>query len=206
MQRTVLILALATLCSPAMAQRSRAQTAPAPITGKTDLTPSTGGAASPGTGAPGAAGANEPKRTTASFGDWVMRCVRAQGQPARCEVDQVVAKEGKPVAQTALGRPRAGETMMMTIVVPLSVSLATQPRLVGTDVDTGFAPISLTWRKCVPQGCIADTSLTDEQVRRLQSRTENARVLFQDAAGREATLPFGPRGLAQALEALAKEG
>jgi invasion protein IalB len=193
MQRAVLIVALVALSGPALAQRSRAQTAPAPPP-----------AAAPAP-APPAAPANEPQRTTATFGDWTLRCVRAEHAPVQFEVDQVLANEGRPVAKTAFGRPRAGEPMLLSIIVPPNISLASQPRLAGADSENGFAPIFLTWRRCVPQGCVADAALTDDQLRRLRSRSENARILFEDSAGHEASLPFGPHGLAQALDALAKE-
>lgn len=197
MRRAVLIPALAALClcGPALAQRSRAQTPPAAAAG-----------AAPGAAATPAPGTPEPQRTTATFTDWTLRCVRPDNQPARCEIDQVLSAEGKPVAQTAFSRARAGEPLTMVVVVPVNVSFVSQPRLVGSDSEANSSPIFLTWRRCVPQGCMADASITEDQIKRLRSRTENARVLFQDAGGREATLPFGPRGLSQALDALAKEG
>jgi len=208
MQRAILILALAALCGPALAQRSRAQTAPAPAPAAAPAPATAPAQQPPQIGAPAPApGANEPQRTTATFGDWTLRCVRPERGPQLCEVDQVLSDKGQAVAQTAIGRPaRAGEPLRVTVLVPVNVSFAIQPRLVGSDSESTFAPIFLTWRRCVPNGCIADASLTDDQVRRLRARTENARVLFQDATGREAALPFGPRGLEQALDALAKEG
>lgn len=181
MRRAFLILALAALCGPAWAQRSRAQT-PAPV--------------------PAAAAATEPQRTTATFGDWTLRCVRPEHGTPACEVSQVLYDKSQPVAQTALGRPTRGEAMRLTVQVPPNVLLATAPRLLGAEGD---APIELTWRRCLPVGCFADAALTEDQVKRLRGRTENGRVVFQDGAGREAAIPFVPRGLPQALDALSKE-
>jgi invasion protein IalB len=191
MQRALLIVALAALCSPALAQRSRAQPTPAP-------------APAAAADRPAAPAAPDPQRTTATFGDWTLRCVRPEHGTPTCEVGQTLLEKGQAVAQTAIGRPRAGEPIRLTVLVPVNVSFAAQPRLVGNDSEAGAIP--LTWRRCVPTGCFADTALTDEQLGHLRARTENGRVLFQDASGREVPLPFGPRGLAQALDALAKEG
>lgn len=203
MRRAVLILALAALCGPALAQRSRAQPAPA--------TPSPAGQSpapqTPAGQAPAAAAAvPEPQRTTATFGDWTMRCVRPEKAPPTCEAGQTLFDKGQPAAQTAIGRAHAGEQMRLTIMVPVNVTFATQPRFVGAENETGTPPIELIWRRCIPNGCFADAPLAEDQLRRLRARTENGRILYQDSVGREVALPFGPRGLGQALDALAKEG
>jgi len=195
MQRAVLVLALAALCSPALAQRSRAQppaAAPSP--------PRAPGAPAPA--APPAA--NEPQRTTATFGDWTLRCTRVQEQPQTCQVDQVLSDKGQTVAQTVFTRPHPGDPLRLNFAVQVNVTL-TPPVVVGVEGETGVAPIELTWRRCVPTACIADAILTDEQVKQLRARTENARIQLQDSNGRQVALPLAPRGLAQALDALAKE-
>ena len=187
MRRAVLILALAVLCSPASAQRSRAQPptpVPAPAA-EPQRTP-----------------AAEPQRTTATFGDWTLRCVRPEHGAAACEVTQTVYDKSQAVAQTALGRPGRGEATRLTVLLPANVTLGTPPRLLGAESDPA---VELSWRRCLPAGCLADATLTDEQVRRLRARTDNGRLTFQDGAGRDAAIPFVPRGLAPALDALAKE-
>src|SRR3954453_17021029 len=134
MQRAVLILALAALCSPALAQRSRAQTPPpaaapaAPAAGATPAGATPAVPAAPGTPAPTPP---EPQRTTATFADWVLRCVRPEKAPATCEVGQTLYDKGQPVPKTAIGRPRPAEPMHLAVMVPVNVSLTAQPRLVG---------------------------------------------------------------------------
>ncbi|GAC1344092.1 MAG: hypothetical protein NVSMB18_21090 [Acetobacteraceae bacterium] len=149
--------------------------------------------------------AAEPQRTTATFGDWILRCVRPEKAPSLCEVGQVLLDKGQPVAQTAIGRPTRTEPLRLTVMVPINVQLTTPVRVTGSDNEPATAAVELSWRRCIPAGCIADAALTDEQLRRIRGRTDNGRVMFQDSTGRDATLPFGPRGLAQALDALAKE-
>jgi invasion protein IalB len=170
--------------------------------------PAAAAASPPPSGAPSApanAGvADTPQQTTATFGDWVLRCEHPAGAPALCEVVQTTTNQGRPVAQVAIGRAAHGQPLHLTILVPPDVSLGQTPQLVsGTDKLPG---ISLVWRRCLPGGCLADSGLTDDGVLHLRSRTTAAQVTFQDAAGRTVSLPFSPRGLSQALDALAKDG
>ena len=48
-------------------------------------------------------------------------------------------------------------------------------------------------------------ALSDEALRLLRGWTDAGRIAFQDGTGRTAVMPFSPRGLPQALDALAKE-
>lgn len=117
---------------------------------------------------------------------------------------QGVQRDDKPVAQVALGRPAKGQALQLTVLVPPSVSFATGAALQPAREAEGAA-LELTWRRCLPAGCIADATLNDDAVRRLRGLSEAARITFADGAGRMAALPFSPRGLPQALDALAKE-
>lgn len=183
-------LALATLtltCSAALSQsaapRQNAQAAPA---------------------APAVPAA--PSQTTASFGDWVLRCQRVVAdKPERaCEVAQTFQVQGQsaPLAQFAIGRTGKGEPMRATAVVPANVSF---PSNVEVAMDKGASPLDLDWRRCVPGGCIADTAVKDEQFKAWRSATERGRLSFTDASGREINLPLSFHGLGQALDALSKE-
>lgn len=200
MRPTLLALALAILCSPAFAQRSRAQTQ-GPHAQPASPAPAPAPAPAP---QPAANPPNEPQRTTATFGDWTLRCVRPERAAPACEVTQTLVERSQPFAQIALGSPGRGEGLRLTILVPVNVTVTAEPRLVGTE-NQPAGPLALAWRRCVPVGCLADAAINDDLVRLLRNRTENARIVFQDAAGRETSLPFGPRGLGQAMDALAKE-
>lgn len=182
MRRAAIVLTLAVLCGPALAQRTRAQPPAKPA-------------------APPAVPA-EPQRTTATFGDWTLRCVRPEGSPAACEITQTIYDKSQPVAQTAIGRPSKAEALRLTILVPSNILLSAGPKF---QPGEGEPPVEMTWRRCLPAGCLADAALTDDQLKKLRARTDNGRILFQDGAGHDAIIPFAPKGLAQALDALAKE-
>ncbi len=147
-----------------------------------------------------------PQQTTASFADWTLRCNRVGPAPGTqfCEIGQGIQRDDRPVAQMAIGRPTKDQPMRLTVLVPNNVSFAA-PVLLAPPREGDGASLELPWRRCLPGGCTADAPLNDEALRRMRGWTEPARVVFPDAAGRPTALPFSPRGLPQALDALMKE-
>ncbi len=55
-----------------------------------------------------------------------------------------------------------------------------------------------------PSGCFAESAGTDEAARRLRGEAGQGRILYKDGLNRDVALPVSFRGLAQALDALAK--
>lgn len=171
------------------------------------------GAAKPAAAPPAAppsipAVSSEPTVTTASFGDWTLRCQRIvdAARAARvCEVAQVLQAQGQqaPLAQVALGRLANGEPVRITAVMPASVSFPSSVQIFMGEKDA--KPVDLPWRRCLPTGCFADVVPGDDVLKQWRKATEQGRILFKDAAGRELALPLSSRGLDQALDALAKE-
>ncbi len=178
---------LVTLCVLAAALPAAAQQRPA-------------APAAPAAPAP-AAPITEPQRTTADFGDWTLRCDRPEGRPPVCEVAQAVQSGNQTVAQMAIGRAVPTEPLRLTLLVPVSVTLGAPPRL---SAGAG-APIELGWSRCLPAGCFADRAMDDAALARLRALAEPGRITFTDGAGREVALPYSPRGLAGALDALARQ-
>jgi invasion protein IalB len=176
----------------------------APIAGAAQ--PAKPAAAQPAaTAAPAAPVAADPQRTTATFGDWLVRCEQPAAGPKQCDVALIITNaQAQPVAQVAIGHSARTEPMRIMLQVPISVTLGVEPRLVGRDPEKG-ALVDLTWRRCLPGGCIADAVLREDGVAKLRGLTEAHRLVFQDGAGRETTLPFSPKGLPQALDALVRE-
>jgi len=147
-----------------------------------------------------------PSQTTASFGDWTLRCQRvAADKPERvCEVAQTIQVQGQaaPLAQFAIGRAGKGEPMRATAVVPANVSFASN---VQVAMEKESTPFELSWRRCMPGGCFADGIAKDEQLKGWRSATERGRLSFTDATGRAINLPLSFHGLGPALDALSKE-
>jgi invasion protein IalB len=148
----------------------------------------------------------DPAQTTATYGDWVLRCVRpgdgGTGQRV-CEVVQTIVAQGQtqPVAQIAIGNDKAD--LRLTLLVPPAVSFSKVPTV---SAQGGATPrFDLAWRRCLPNGCFADAVVNADLLKTLRSRTEPLQVAFKDAGERDATLPFSLRGLPASLDALAKE-
>lgn len=179
--------------------------------------PSLAVAATPGAPASPPVG-SEPQQTSATFGDWILRCTRLSATAAdsqTCEVAEVLRVQGQqaPIAQVAIGRPLAERSaaersrasgLRLTVLLPVNMSFDKAPRLAMDQNDP--QPIVLTWRRCVPGGCFADAAVSETVLKKLRARTEPMRITFTDASGRELALPLSPRGLSPALDALAKEG
>jgi invasion protein IalB len=147
-----------------------------------------------------------PERTTASFGDWVVRCDAAPAPAKRvCEVAQAMTVQGQsaPVAQIAFGRATRAEPMRASVALPVAVTLTAKPKILSEKDDK--SPIELTWQRCIPGGCIASATVTDDVMARLGARTEPGGIAFKDAAEHDIAIPLSFRGLTQALAALAKE-
>ena len=144
-----------------------------------------------------------PQQTTATFGDWTLRCSRPTGAAKFCELAQGAQRDGKAVAEMAIGAAGAGQKLQFTLLVPTSVSFAAVPTLTPPSGDG--AGLSLNWRRCLPVGCFADAELGDDALSRMRAWTQPARVVFTDGAGRGTMVPVSPLGLSQALDALAKE-
>ncbi|MCW2283145.1 invasion protein IalB [Rhodoblastus acidophilus] len=151
----------------------------------------------------------EPVTTTASYGDWLLRCQRI-GEPARkvCEIVQTVqaSRQGQPqqpVAQLAFGRLKASEPIRLTAHLPVNILLPSVAKFATGEKDA--RPVELPWRRCVQSGCFADAALTEAQWSGLHGQSENGSVEFTDAGARPVKFPISFRGFAQAADALAKE-
>lgn len=146
--------------------------------------------------------------TTASFGDWTLRCQRmdANGKVGRvCEVSQTLQVQGQaaPIAQVAIGRLKSADPLRLTAVLPVSLSFPSSVQVASDEKDA--KAVDLPWRRCLPSGCFADAALDDDALRRWRGPSQGGRIVFKDASERELTIPLSFRGLGPALDALAKE-
>lgn len=150
----------------------------------------------------------DPASTSATYGDWVLRCQRVgEGDKTQrlCEVVQSIQVQGQqqPIAQIALGRVAASDPLKITVALPNNISLPGSVTMGMGEKDA--APTPLAWRRCLPGACIADAVPSGDVLKAYRAATEPGRLAFKDAAARDVALPFSFRGLAQALDALAKE-
>jgi invasion protein IalB len=150
----------------------------------------------------------EPNSTVANFGDWALHCQQiGRGAETQrvCEVAQQIRGQDQQnaVAELAIGRVKKSDPLRLTIVLPVNVTFSSPPSFTadGKVLET----LELGWRKCLPGGCIADTLLNDDVLRRWKTQTSVERIAWTDAAGGALAIGSSFRGLAQALDALSKE-
>jgi invasion protein IalB len=149
-----------------------------------------------------------PTSTSASFGDWVLRCQRlGNGSETLhvCEVAQQIRAQDQqnPLAEVAIGRLKKSDPLLLTVVLPVNVALPNSPSFSPDAKDSD--PLDLGWRKCLPGGCFADVVLKDDVLQRWKTQSGNGRLIWKDAAGRDFAIGVSSSGLAQALDAFSKE-
>jgi invasion protein IalB len=152
---------------------------------------------------------SQPETTTASYGAWTLRCQlrhEATVDSRICEVDQGIVPQGQqnPIAQIGIGRPSPKDELHVTAIVPNNVTFPSVPKITNGDKDPG---VELAWKRCVPVGCMAVNVLKDETLKawRAETAENTGHLVFTDAAGRTLDIQFTFRGLAQAMDAFAKE-
>ncbi len=100
---------------------------------------------------------SEPQSTSAAYGDWLLRCSRqGQGETARrvCEAAQTIQMQGQqaPIAQIAIGRVKAGDPLIMTILLPPNVGFPSSVKVNVAENDA--APLDAPWKLCSAGACV----------------------------------------------------
>ncbi len=162
----------------------------------------------PAAPAPAAPVSNDPETTTSTYGDWLLRCQRVQDGAAtrrNCEVAQAVSVKGQntPIAQIAFGRINANDPLRVTVVMPHDVSFPSTIRIAMDEKDT--QPTELAWTRCLPVGCFASGGPSADALKKWRASSESGRLIVRSGGGQDVAILFSFRGLAQALDALAKE-
>ena len=158
----------------------------------------------PGQATPAPGAVSQPDNTTASYGDWVLRC--QQSVAARvCEIVQTLEQQGQrgPIALVAIGRPVKEEPIKLVIQVPPNLSLSDRAAIRVTIADKDEAVA--IFQRCLPGGCFAEASLSDDAFKRWRGFSEAAQMRYLDAGKREVALPLSFRGFPAAAEALQRE-
>jgi invasion protein IalB len=148
-----------------------------------------------------------PQRTTASYGDWVVRCETAAGPPPtkNCDMEQLAQVQGQanPISRVAIPLPQKGEPPKLFVQLPINVSFMAPLKITAGEKDAG---ITAPFRRCVPAGCFVEIELKDDLQKKFRAAaTEPGKITFKDAADRDVAIPLSFKGFAQAFEALLKQ-
>ncbi|MGX5776915.1 invasion associated locus B family protein [Methylorubrum zatmanii] len=166
-----------------------------------------GAPAAPAAAAPQAeAGGSDPQVTTATYQDWLVRCVTPSATAKLCEATQTLQVQaqgqqpGGPIALIALGRLAADAPVRVVVQLPAGVWLPA-----GAKLQPGekAKPVALEFKRCL-QGCFAEAELDKGAEQALRTASGAGSLQFEDGARRAVTLPFSLKGLAPALEAALK--
>lgn len=149
---------------------------------------------------------NEPQRTTATYGDWVVQCVVNNSPPSEpvCDMAQVTQLQGKnlPFSRVAVAHPEKGQPVKLIVQVPVNASFGTQVHIQTSDQDPGvIAPFS----NCNPNGCFAEFDLKEDLLKKLREASGVGKLSFADAGGHDVTVPISFNGFAPAFDALVKK-
>jgi invasion protein IalB len=159
--------------------------------------------------APSASPSSEkPQRTTASYDDWILQCDRRVGPPAEktCEIAQVVQAQvqGKnvPFSLVAIPRPVNPKSVKMLVQLPVNVSFKGNVILQVDKFDPG---VTTPFARCLASGCVAEFDLKEDVVKKLRTAADAGTITFKNSSEQDVVVPLSLKGLAPALDALAKE-
>jgi len=149
----------------------------------------------------------EPQNTSATYGDWTLRCSRTAQDNKEirvCEVALAFQLQGQqsPFAQLAIGRANPKDPLHATFLVTPNVAFPSNVKLTIDDKDT--QGVDLNWSTCIAAACRADGEFKDDQLKKWKALTAPGRLQFKDSTGRELSIPVSTKGFSQALDALAK--
>ncbi|HEY9214012.1 MAG TPA: invasion associated locus B family protein [Ancylobacter sp.] len=144
----------------------------------------------------------QPEMTTATYQDWLMRCVSPAGKPKVCEIAQTIQVEGQagPVAVIAVGKISADEPLHLTIQLAAGVWL---PAGVKLQYNEKSPPVALEFKRCL-QGCFAETDIDKALEQGLRNATGPGSITFESGARKPVTLQISFKGFSAALDASLK--
>jgi invasion protein IalB len=155
---------------------------------------------------PAAPVSTEPQNTSATYGDWTLRCSRADAPqaPRICEIVFPFPIQGQQglFAQLVIGRVSPKDPWKATVIMAPNIGFPSSVKLSLDDKDT--QAIDLPWRFCMPGGCRADTDLKEDDLKRWKAAAGPAHLTFKDSTSHDVPMPVSLRGFAQALDGLAK--
>ena len=152
--------------------------------------------------ASGAASAQTPQRTSATYGDWTVSCAIPANGSKSCGLIQLVKQGNVAAAQISLGRSSKSGHFTATVQIAANVWLATGLKIAFAD-DTPALSAPFEW--CLSVRCLAEFDLVEADVKKLRSQKEPARLVYKNALQADVMLPVTFVGFDDAMNALEKQ-
>ncbi|HEX2525019.1 MAG TPA: invasion associated locus B family protein [Geminicoccus sp.] len=146
---------------------------------------------------------DQPSVTTATYGDWLVRCLpKAGGAPGErfCEVTQGIQLADRQglIARLVLGRLEKDGPLRLVVQLPLGTWLPSGATLF-LDAETK-AGLAAPFTICL-QDCLANVVVPDDLVDDLKTAPGPGRLEYVNGARKLVALPVSFKGLKAALEA-----
>jgi invasion protein IalB len=136
------------------------------------------------------------------FDDWSVSCTKEDTTtkvPSVCFLSQQVNitqdNVQQPLALYQIGYIGPKKELKLITTLPLGIRLDS-----GTSIISSkklIAPGKFT--VCTGSGCQAVSNLSEEDVKNILNTTENT-IAFMNTEGKQITIPFSPKGLAEGLK------
>lgn len=144
------------------------------------------------------------KPEVSQFKDWLVQCLKPEGQLKRCiMVQHILAKnvegvaENTPIAGLEVGYLPSADKPILKVGVPLGVLLPQGLAIHVDDEPTMRAP----FQQCTEGGCQAFFPMNEELVTALQGG-KKGKIIFQDAAKQNISIPVSLNGFTAAYNKL----
>lgn len=151
------------------------------------------------------AATEKPAATTATYGDWVVRCSSPPQGEKVCEaatgIQMKVQGQMRLLAQIVVGR--AGKNQPVRLVVQLPNGVFLPPGATLFLDEQAKSGIQAVYSVCT-RGCFADSALAPEQLASLKSAKGPGRLEFVEGNRKRVAAPISFLGLNAALETALK--
>ena len=119
-------------------------------------------------------------------------------------MEQLAQMQGQanPISRIAIPLPVKGQEAKLIVQLPVNVSLAGGVKIEADGKDRG---LTIPFTRCVPAGCLAETPLKEEEMRRFRAETRPGKLVYKNAADQPITIPLSFKGFGQAYDALVKQ-
>lgn len=145
-----------------------------------------------------------PVQTTATFGDWTVRCRKvSKKNDTLCEMIQVVPAKNKKgaIANLAVGRLPGDERIRLVIQLPIGVHLPSDVAMKIGDEAIAQAK----FQSCYSSFCLARAELDVTALKRMKG-ARSMTVSFKDRAEQDASISVSLSGFTAAHDETFKAG
>ena len=132
-----------------------------------------------------------PRRTTATYADWVVQCETEAQQPRQkvCDIAQSTQVQGRnlPFSRVAIAHPVKGQPVRLVVQVPVNITFAINVRIQTGDADAGVAA---PFARCTPNGCFAGFDIKDDVLKKFRAAIGAGKLSFADAGRYDVSVPL----------------